>query len=98
MKIFFDMDDVLADFSKGVQDICGIAVPDQAKAPKEEDDAMWAAIRGSDHFYGRLEPVQGMPELFMDLFERYGQDCQILTAVPKKDKGIVTAEEDKKTA
>ena len=97
MKVFFDMDDVLADFSKGVLDICCLAVPDQANSTKEEDDAMWAAIRNSDHFYDRLEPVKGMPELFLDLFERYGQDCQILTAVPKEKRKIVTAEEDKKS-
>ena len=62
MKIFFDMDDVLANFSKGVPDICGVAVPDQFTTDKDAEDAMWTAIRDSDHFYDRLEPIQGMLE------------------------------------
>ena len=96
MKIFFDMDGVLADFSNGVKEQCGITVPGQFNADKAADDAMWEAIRDADHFYDHLEPVSGMPELFMELFRKYGQDCQILTAVPKEKRGIVTAEEDKR--
>ena len=97
MKIFFDMDGVLADFNKGVTDICGAAVPDQFTCDKGAEDTMWNAIREADHFYDRLEPVQGMPELFMDLFRRYGKDCQILTAIPKEKRGIVSAKDDKKS-
>lgn len=97
MKIFFDIDGVLADFNKGVFDLCGITVPDQQSADKAADNAMWNAIRDTKHFYDRLEPVSGMPELFMELFQKYGKDCQILTAISKEKRGIVTAEEDKRS-
>ena len=44
-KIYFDMDGVLADFERGLRDICGMEMPDQAKATQEEDDKMWSYQR-----------------------------------------------------
>ena len=97
MKIYFDMDGVLADFNKGVKTLCGIPAPDQGPDNKAENDAMWKAIRAVDHFYDKLDPIAGMPELFMELFGKYGQDCQILTAVPKPKRNIPMAGDDKRS-
>ena len=46
-KIYFDMDGVLADFERGVKEICGLTPPSQnAKHHKPgEDDEMWEAIK-----------------------------------------------------
>ena len=95
MKIYFDMDGVLADFGKGVETLCRMPVPDPSGKDKIAGKAMWDAIRSVEHFYDRLDPVPGMPELFMELYRKYGKDCQILTGIPKPDKGITTAAEDK---
>ena len=45
-KIYFDMDGVLADFGRGVEEICGLTPPSQnAKHHKPgEDDEMWARV------------------------------------------------------
>ena len=96
MKIYFDMDGVLADFNKGVKTLCGIPAPDQRPDNEAEDNAMWEAIRAVNHFYDNLEPIPGMPELFMELFRKYGQNCQILTAVPKPKRNIPEAKDDKR--
>ena len=46
-KIYLDMDGVLADFERGVKEICGLTPPSQnAKHSKPgEDDAMWKRSR-----------------------------------------------------
>ncbi len=94
-KIYFDMDGVLADFDRGVRELCGITPLNQEEHTKASDDAMWAAIRGVDHFYDKLEPVPGAQELFRDLYNKYGNRCEILTGIPKEKRGIATAGEDK---
>lgn len=87
-KLYIDMDGVLADFQKGVEALCGIGT--------EDDDAMWAAIKEVEHFYYKLEPVKGAIEMIQALIEKYGEKCEILSAVPKEKRGIVHAEEDKR--
>ena len=40
-KIYFDMDGVLADFDRGVEELCGVPCPEQGKSrSQEEDDLM----------------------------------------------------------
>ena len=92
-KIYFDMDCVLADFKKGVNELCGIPVPEQGKATDAEDDKMWDAIKAVDHFYDRLDPMPGAVEMFQELSSRY--ECAILSAPPKPKRGILTAKDDK---
>jgi len=92
-KIYFDMDGVLADFARGVRELCGIDPPDQDNATKEQDDIMWKAIRDTGHFYSRLEPVEGAPDMYRELKSRY--DVEILSAIPRERRGITTAREDK---
>ncbi len=95
-KIYFDMDGVLADFDRGVGELCGIPASEQGKErTAEEDDLMWERIRGIDHFYDRLEPMPGSVDMFRKIYEKYGDRCEILTGIPKPKRGIQTAGEDK---
>lgn len=95
-KIYFDLDDTLAEFSKGLYDICGLDPVPQDCATPEQDDAMWAAIRDSNHFYYHLEEHTPGIKLFNKLRAQYGDKVEILSAVPKEKRGIVHAEEDKR--
>ncbi len=95
-KIYFDMDGVLADFDRGVKELCGIPSAGQSKEfSKEADDLMWVKIREVEHFYDRLEPMPGALEMFRRIYEKYGERCEILTGIPKPKRGILTAGEDK---
>ena len=96
-KIFFDMDGVLADFERGVAEICGLPCPLQGLKQRTpaEDDEMWARIKLAKHFYDYLEPMPGAKELFDAVYDRYGDKCQILTGIPKPKRGIDSAGDDK---
>ncbi len=97
-KIYFDMDGVLADFERGVKEICGLTPPSQnAKHHKPgEDDEMWKAIKACPHFYDYLELMPGAKEMFDAVYEKYGDKCEILTGIPKPRREIVNAADDKK--
>ena len=94
-KIYFDMDGVLADFGRGVRELCGMEPPPQDGSSPELDDERWARIRDAGHFYDRLELMPGARELFDDIRKKYGNRCEILTAVPKEKRKIETAAQDK---
>ena len=95
-KIYFDMDSVLADFDRGVKELCGLPAPRQeTEFSKEADDLMWVKIREVEHFYDRLEPMPGALEMFRRIYEKCGDKCEILTGIPKPKRGILTAGEDK---
>lgn len=97
-RIYLDMDGVLADFEKGVQDLCHMEPLSQngkRRSPKQ-DDLMWDAIRKTGHFYDRLELMPGAKELFGLLYGKYGTRCEILTGIPRKERGVATAEQDKR--
>ncbi len=95
MRVYFDMDGVLADFDRGVVELCGMLPWDQAMAAGGNDDDWWAVIRTVDHYYGRLKLMPGAKEMFDYAYEKLGPDCQILSAVPKPKRGMPTAKEDK---
>ena len=95
-RIYFDMDGVLADFDRGVRDLCGMETLPQSTRSPEQDDLMWDRIRKMDHFYDRLEPMPGAKEMFNAVYGVYGKRCEILTGIPKEKRGIVTAAEDKR--
>ncbi len=97
-KIYFDMDGVLADFERGVKEICGLTPPSQNAEHRQpgEDDEMWAAIKACPHFYDQLEFMPGAKEMFDVIYEKYGDKCEILTGIPKPKRGIVNAASDKK--
>lgn len=94
-KIYFDMDGVLADFARGTAELCHIAPVDQSKSTRAQDDRLFEAIRDTEHFYDRLEPMPGAVEMFRAVWEKYKDRCEILTGIPKPWCGIVTAGEDK---
>lgn len=102
-KIYFDMDGVLADFAKGVREICGIEPPPQPQDLSEEeraakkvaDDQMWELIRQAGNFYYQLELMPGAKEMFDALYEKYGDKVEILTGVPKEKRRIDSAGKDK---
>ncbi|HCT91793.1 MAG TPA: hypothetical protein DF613_10525 [Lachnospiraceae bacterium] len=82
-KIYFDLDGVLADFRRGVRDLCGMDPFRRTKKTATGDDAMWEAIKKVAHFYDRLEPMPGALELFHTLYGRYGDACEILSGIPQ---------------
>ena len=95
-KIYFDMDGVLADFERGVRELCGMEPAPQGPAWKPGcDDEMWIGIQKVEHFYGRLEMIPGSKELFDRLYEKYGDRVEILTGVPKPKRNIPEAGADK---
>lgn len=95
-KIFFDMDGVIVDFMGGVEELCGITVGNQSFVSAHQDDSMWEKIKEIDHFYYKLEAMPGMVELVKEVYEKYGDNCQILTGIPKPRRGIQNADEDKR--
>ncbi len=96
-KIYFDMDGVLADFDLGVEELTGfiMSTPDQDLKTKEEIDALWAAVRKVPNFYDKLEPLKNGLELFEQIKEAYPGTVEILTGVPRPDRGLDTAADDK---
>jgi phosphoglycolate phosphatase-like HAD superfamily hydrolase len=94
-KIYFDMDGVLADFNRGIRELCHMEPSNQDVQCKTADDEMWEAVRSVGHFYDKLEPMPGAVEMFVRLQERYGDKCEILTGIPKPHRGIITSGEDK---
>lgn len=92
-KIYFDMDGVLVDFNKGVYDLTdydGILDKDQ-----KQSDGIWNYIKNVPNFYFKLEPFDDMLELFKVLWQKYGSKCEILTGLPRPERGIETAGQDK---
>ena len=94
-KIYFDMDGVLANFDRGIMELCRLEPQNQETADPAADEIMWAAVRDVDHFYDRLELMPGAEDMFRMLFDKYGGCCEILTGIPKPRHGILTAGEDK---
>ena len=95
-KIFFDLDGVMADFDRGVHELCGMDAFSHEDDPSYNfDDEMWVRIRDVGHFYDKLELMPGAKQLFDDLYVRYGDRCEILSGIPKPKRGITTAGEDK---
>lgn len=94
-KIYFDMDGVLADFDRGIRELCHMDSLNQAHKSKEADDAMWEAVKNVAHFYDKLEPIPGALHMFQTLHDKYGDKCEILSGIPKPHRGILTSGEDK---
>ena len=96
-KIYLDMDGVLANFDKGVKDLCHMNPASQnPEKDKKKDDEMWDRIREVGRFYDKLEPMPGAEEMFRRIWAKYGKNgCEILTGVPKPKRNIPTAGDDK---
>ena len=94
-KIYFDMDGVLANFDKGVVELGHGTLITQENTTPEADKALWDAVRSVDYFFDRLEPMENAKKLFNLVYDKYGDKCEILTAIPKPNKNILHAGEDK---
>ena len=94
-KIYFDMDGVLADFDRGIKELCGLEPLDQANKSPKDDDIMWEKVKEVGHFYDKLELMPGALEMFATLYGKYGDKCEILSGIPKPRRGITTSGEDK---
>ena len=95
--IYYDMDGVLADFDRGVIELLKIPPVDQANHTAEQDDEMFAKMKECGHFYDKLEPLPGAVELFREVYEKYGDRCRILSGIPKPERGIDSAADDKRS-
>lgn len=94
-KIYLDMDGVLADFGRGVREMCGLEPMDQMKATPSDNDRLWAAVAQVDHYYGRLKMIPGADVMLRVLMEKYGGRVEILTGIPKPKRNIKDADTDK---
>ena len=94
-KIYFDLDGVLADFDRGVRELCGMEPVDQSNKNQGDDDRLFEAIKNVDHFYNKLELCPGAKEMFQQLDKKYPGACEILSGIPKPRRGITTAADDK---
>lgn len=77
MRIFVDMDGVLADFDSGYERLCGRPIA-QNKWGRYEVD--WEKVRATPLFFHRLPMMPDAPELLDGL----GHPYTILTAVPQE--------------
>ena len=89
------MDGVLADFDRGIRELCGMEPAGQEYERPEEEAVMWDRVKKAGHFSKKLDPMPGAMELFSEVYKRYGDRCEILTGVPKPERGVTTAGEDK---
>ena len=95
-RVFFDMDGVLADFDRGVTELCHMTPASQNPGHDDAyDDEMWRRISRIEHYYDRLELMPGAKEMFDTVYAKYGKNCEILTGIPRPHRGILTAGEDK---
>lgn len=95
IRIFFDMDGVLANFDLGLVELCELHVPDQGFLSKEENDILWKKIREVGHYYLKLEPIEGSIKMIEDTFDLLNGNVEILTGVPNPRNGILEASQDK---
>ena len=94
-KIYFDMDGVVADFDRGVLELCHMFPLEQELSTPEENDRLYEKMREVDHFYGNLKALPTGVVLFWELYRRYGKKVGILSGIPKPKRGITDAKDDK---
>lgn len=90
--IFFDMDGVVADFDKYVDDV-GIKRYPQGTMDTKTKREFWKQIGEIPHFYSHLEPIPEGVALFNALKEKY--PVAIITGVPTPKGNNMTAALDK---
>lgn len=95
IQIYFDMDGVLANFDLGVVEMCHLPAREQGHTTKEQDKELWGRVREHNHFYAGLAPIPGSIEFVKRIHDIYGDQCQILTGVPRPEKNVPYAAEDK---
>lgn len=96
-KIYFDLDGVLADFDRGVEEILGLLALPQTAKTEAQDDELFAAMAKADHFYDHLNFMPGAEEMFRKIYDKYGDKVEILSGIPKPRRNVVTAGADKRS-
>ena len=94
-KIYIDMDGVLVDFDRGVKELLNLNPEPQEGASDEYTKSLWEKARQYPNFYYKLQPIENMIELVNDLIAKYGDKVEILTGIPRKERGVETAAQDK---
>jgi 5'(3')-deoxyribonucleotidase len=95
MKVYVDMDRVIADFDKGVREYAHMETSGN-QGNEKQDAQMWERLSKIPHFYDKLDLLEGAENGIRTLYEQFGSDLEILTGVPKPSRGLPTASEDKK--
>ena len=68
-KIYFDMDGVLADFDRGIRELCGVEPIDQDVAGDDDRIIIRENARKIPHYYARLELMPGAKEMFDTVYK-----------------------------
>ncbi len=89
------MDGVLADFDRGVKEICHMEPVKYGQRNDAEVMELWERVKKAKNYYYQLKPMEGAVEMFQQLRQRFGDRCEILSAIPAEYFGIVSAKEDK---
>ena len=79
-KIYINFEGVLADFEGRVKELWGIASPDD-DCTLDECYRFWERIRNEKHFYESLTPLPGSLEMVKNLYETYGNICEIVSEI-----------------
>ena len=93
-NIFFDMDGVLADFNGGVFEFTNF--DGEIDKDQKNSDEIFGKLKDVPHFYFKLKPFGDMIDLFKQVHAKYGSKCQILTGIPKANRGMPTSSDDKR--
>lgn len=90
IKVYLDLDNVLADFSKAAKALHGAKAFD---LPKKE---FWKPISFEiDNFFATLDPMPFATSFYEELKAIPNISLEILTALPLKRGKLVTVEQDK---
>jgi len=88
LKIFLDLDGVVADFERGKREILGLS----DSTPEDETFAIMASEKGSG-FYAKLKKMKDADQLWAFL---KNTDVEILSAIPKPRRKVKVADPDKR--
>lgn len=91
MKIYLDMDGVLADFDAASRSALGTDNPYKWEFV-HGTDAFWRVLNNTPNFWEDIPPTKDLPTLLQAVA---GHDVEILTALPKRDADrVVKAKTD----
>ena len=90
MKIYIDLDGVLANFEKAVVETVGVHYWDRTA------DKFWGELALVPNFYYNLELLPGALTMYQSILNAHGyENVEILTATPRPTAGLETAAADK---